>query len=145
MLPTTYLQEQTGTQSSLYSVWGKAGFQCNFRPFVLAHRLRHGRSRHLASQFHRPPRLGLILSSNPVSHFGLLSGKSHAAVLLFCLTTYETTKQRAARKFSRLFAKETSETRKLNDRLRERKASQLQAKVAGDVNPDIPATRKDAT
>jgi hypothetical protein len=54
-------------------------------------------------------------------------------------------KQRAGSSFSRLFAKETPETRKLNDRLRERKASRLQARTADKVNQEIIATQKDVT
>jgi hypothetical protein len=44
--------------------------------------------------------------------------------------------------FVRLFAKETPETRKLNDCLRERKASRLQAMTAEKANPET--TMRDA-
>lgn len=58
------------------------------------------------------------------------------------LPTY-TMKQRAGSSFSPLFAKETSETRKLNDQLREQKASRLQARTADNVYQEIIATKKD--
>jgi ATP-binding cassette, subfamily G (WHITE), member 2, SNQ2 len=62
---------------------------------------------------------------------------------LFGLPTY-TTKQRAGRAFLRLFVRETSETHKLNDRLRERKASRL-ARTAEEVNPENIVAKKDVT
>ena len=41
-----------------------------------------------------------------------------------------------------MFARETSETRKLNDRLREWKASRLQARTAEEVNSEKIVTEK---
>lgn len=99
----------------------------------------------MASQFHRPPRLDVVLSSNPGSHFRILPGKRHATASLFHLPTYTTTKLRAGSSFLRLFARETPETRKLNDRLRERKASRVQARTADKVSQKIVATRRDVT
>ena len=54
-------------------------------------------------------------------------------------------KQRAGRAFLRLFVRETSETHKLNDRLRERKASRLQARTVEEVNAENIVTNKDVT
>ena len=54
-------------------------------------------------------------------------------------------KQRAGRAFLRLFVRETSETHKLNDRLRERKASRLQAMTAEEVNGENTVCKKDVT
>jgi ATP-binding cassette subfamily G (WHITE) protein 2 (SNQ2) len=55
------------------------------------------------------------------------------------------TKQRTDSALSRLFVRETSETHKLNDRLRERKASRLRARIAEEVNPENTVTKKDVT
>ena len=48
---------------------------------------------------------------------------------------------------SRLFVRETSETRKLNDQLRERKASRphWQAGTAEEVNPEDIVTKENVT
>jgi hypothetical protein len=54
-------------------------------------------------------------------------------------------KQRAGRAFLRLFARETPEMHKLNDQLRERKASRLQARTAEEVDPENIVTKKDVT
>lgn len=56
-----------------------------------------------------------------------------------------TTKQRTGGALSRLFVRETSQTHKLNDRLREREASRLRARITEEVNPENIVTRKDVT
>ncbi len=82
-----------------------------------------------------------FVSSNSDCRFGVLTGKRRVSDSMFELPT-QTTKQRAGGTASGLFAKETSETRKLNNRLRKRKASRLQAREAGkDDSKDIDLKR----
>lgn len=75
----------------------------------------------------------LILDLLPVSLTRYLSYQTY------------TTKQRTGSVLSRLFVRETSETHKLNDRLRELKASRLRARIAEEVNPENILTKKYVT
>jgi hypothetical protein len=57
----------------------------------------------------------------------------------------QTTKQRGGGTASGLFAKETSETRRLNNRLRKRKAGRLQARAAGKGDSKDIDLKRDVT
>ncbi|KAH9999357.1 P-loop containing nucleoside triphosphate hydrolase protein [Russula vinacea] len=106
--------EQPGTKSSLYSVWGHAGFQCHFRrSYLLAAFDMDGRD---------------IWRRNFIVLLGWMLFYQVTQILILDFFP-----QRAGSSFSPLFAKETSETRKLNDQLREQKASRLQARTADNV------------